>query len=195
VPGELSGQLEELAEQEVTELANAYSDVARAREFLFRATRMDPGRTPWVSGGSAVDFWMTVNEQLRLGAVPDGRRKILARALHDYPANKVFQGTVAPSESQDALEIGDHERALYAEPLRQACLATSYPMPTRWGVAELRAMRAHLDRQLAVSDAVKIVLDEARSTLTGGQPSGRREVQDSGRHHDGTAGPEPQMIG
>lgn len=82
-----------LAESEVRALAAVYHDRVDASQLLLRAglrRELHPQTTP-----TALEYWTMVNSALARGAFPDGRRRILNLAAHDYPVNSVFQTGLA----------------------------------------------------------------------------------------------------
>ena len=156
---------EQLTEQEVGALADVYHDLPKARHFLHRATGMGLGRQPGLNASSAVEFWNAVSSAIEFGAVHDGRRQILMRALADHPGNQVFHTSVALLDPQPDLEIGDDEREVHADVLRRACRAAGCSLPSRWAIADLSALRDVLDGHLGDPGIDSFVVGQALATL------------------------------
>jgi hypothetical protein len=87
----VDGDRQSLTDREVVALAGAFYKPAGARQLLTEAG-LPPGRQPTWHDMTAVEFWREVNALLTAGVVRDGRRRVLAAALHAYPANPVFAG-------------------------------------------------------------------------------------------------------
>ncbi|MDT3444765.1 P-loop NTPase fold protein [Pseudofrankia sp. BMG5.37] len=80
----------ELTREEVQALASAFSAQSAARLVLERAG-LPRERQPSWQAGDAIAFWTEVARLLALGAVVDGRQKVLAAALEEFPYNQVLR--------------------------------------------------------------------------------------------------------
>jgi effector-associated domain 1 (EAD1)-containing protein len=80
-----------LLAREVLALAASYPTADQALAFLLRA-EVDASALP-VFGGhrNALDFWTTVSAELGNGAVVGGRRRLLAAARTEFPAQPAFR--------------------------------------------------------------------------------------------------------
>ncbi|ADP78603.1 toll/interleukin-1 receptor domain-containing protein [Pseudofrankia inefficax] len=80
---------QQLSDLELRTLAEVYFDRWAGGELLKRAG-LSPADQPQ-GAGIVLDFWRQVNASLGAGILADGRRRILAAAAADYPANEVFR--------------------------------------------------------------------------------------------------------
>lgn|GEM_PF-6711223 len=96
---------EPLHGREVRELAMVYGSDIAARQLLLQAG-LPRERMP--SEPDALSFWLEISTQVGHGLLQDGRRRILAAAARDYPANPVFAAgdPTDPPRLQFAAELG-----------------------------------------------------------------------------------------
>ncbi len=78
-----------LSDAEVRTLADIFGTRPSAARLLDEIG-LRSARLPSFDGGSADDFWFAVSRELALGVIADGRARLLAVALREYPANPVF---------------------------------------------------------------------------------------------------------
>jgi len=74
----------ELTREEISALAEAFPVGAPARTLL-RMAQFPPAAIPPDHGLSTLEFWTEVGVRVAGGALPDGRRKLLAAARRKYP--------------------------------------------------------------------------------------------------------------
>ncbi|ONH55480.1 hypothetical protein CcI49_28580 [Frankia sp. CcI49] len=86
---------EGLSDDEIDALAGAFFEPVAARHLLESAGLDRADHPGWET---ARIFWGEVSRLLGSGAVPDGRRRLLAEAAAAYPANEVFAATGATDD-------------------------------------------------------------------------------------------------
>lgn len=82
---------EPLTPQEIAELARVFTDRLAVTSLLTRAG-IPPARIPEWGGRDPAAYWREVSGLLSVGLLVDGRRRVLAVAAEDLPANPVFTG-------------------------------------------------------------------------------------------------------
>lgn len=81
--------MEELSEEEIRVLANAFPDGGSARHLLLRAG-LPAGQHPSWQARDAEGFWQAVSELFANGKLPGGRRRLLTAANQTLPGNGTF---------------------------------------------------------------------------------------------------------
>lgn len=81
--------MEELSEEEIRVLANAFPDGGSARHLLLRAGP-PAGQHPSWQARDAEGFWQAVSELFANGKLPGGRRRLLTAANQTLPGNGTF---------------------------------------------------------------------------------------------------------
>ncbi|EFC83448.1 toll/interleukin-1 receptor domain-containing protein [Parafrankia sp. EUN1f] len=110
-----------LAEAEVLALAAVYSERISAGQLL-RLAGLESARQPQGTS-TAIEYWHAVNATLVQGVLPDARRRILAIAARDFPANQAFQTGLA--SAQDAEPVGSQPRVTGRAPRADGELPTN----------------------------------------------------------------------
>ncbi|WP_239377480.1 effector-associated domain EAD1-containing protein [Frankia sp. Cj5] len=81
--------METLTDEEVDAFAEIYCDLKEAASLLERAG-LSRGRMP-LSSENSQKLWRDIQRDLSHGMLIDGRRRLLAAALYEYPGNATFQ--------------------------------------------------------------------------------------------------------
>ncbi|ADP82006.1 toll/interleukin-1 receptor domain-containing protein [Pseudofrankia inefficax] len=179
---------ERLSDEEVEELARVYWNPVAASQLL-AAAGIDQYQLP-TGFDYSLRYWQQVAALLDQGAFPGGRRKILARAAADYPANPVFvrqladlrstaaTNDTAPTTSSiapDGLRLGNSRVVSGGES------TDAYPESVHGTVLAIDIVRfsAHgLIARLTTNRALAELL--ATSAVAAGIPSGQIQSQDHG---------------
>ncbi len=108
---ERGAMLESLAESEIRALATVFHQPVRARQLL-EVAGLPRSRQPAWQDLTAEEFWREVSAVLVAGALPDGRRRVLAAARQLYPANPALASAVHPPD-----ELPGDDSPHHASPL------------------------------------------------------------------------------
>ena len=81
--------MDELTPDEVRDLAETFP-VGPPAATLLRMAKFPAAEIPVTGFHTSFDFWSLIAEKVRLGAMPDGRRKLLAAARERYPYGAKF---------------------------------------------------------------------------------------------------------
>src|ERR1700682_1586526 len=96
---------ERFTEDEVRELASVFYERMTAGHLLDAAGLGRPDHPQ--NAGTSLLYWREVHTVIGAGGFPAGRRRILAEAVRQYPANAFFRrgltrpGVTAPAPSAD----------------------------------------------------------------------------------------------
>ena len=91
----------ELTQEEIIALAEAFPLGPVSRNLL-QSAGFPSGRIPAASTLTAFDFWSQVAEQVAMGVIPDGRRRLLAVARQRFPGNTKFADPPVTRDAPDA---------------------------------------------------------------------------------------------
>jgi hypothetical protein len=97
---------------EVLALAEVYYERTGAGQLLSRAGLPHPAHPH--NPPTALQYWEEVNDVLRRGKLPGGRRRILVAALDAYPANRHFRAGRAAAEQAEAAVDHSEQAAEYS---------------------------------------------------------------------------------
>ncbi|MCK9903819.1 hypothetical protein CC117_16785 [Parafrankia colletiae] len=100
--------IERLTDGEVQALADAFTTPLSARQVL-DAAGLTVARQPSWGDTTPLQFWREINSKLGAGILLDGRRRVLAAAAAELPANPVFARPNADGPA-DACAPGGQDR-------------------------------------------------------------------------------------